>query len=104
MLMAGGIDQDKDLRLSALLLLSAGVFMIEDEEYQHITAPAMFMYGEKEVTPMRANFVNNKAKDTTRAYEHCQSPKFLLVIKGEKPLLLWTNCIRIPGQVWVKKG
>jgi dienelactone hydrolase len=82
MLMAGGIDQDKDSRITALLLLSAGVFMVEGEEYQHISVPVMFMYGEKEGTTVRADFVNNKAQDTTRAYEHCQPPKFLLVIKG----------------------
>ncbi|KYK31792.1 MAG: hypothetical protein AYK19_16200 [Theionarchaea archaeon DG-70-1] len=49
MLMVGGIDTEyHDPRITALVLLSAGVFMFEDEEYHSITIPVMFMYGEKE--------------------------------------------------------
>ena len=82
MLMVGGILEEHDPRIKALLLLSAGVFMFEDEEYQSVTVPVMFMYGEKEGSQIRADFVNDKAADTQRAYENCQPPKFLLVIKG----------------------
>ncbi len=83
MLMVGGIDTENyDPRITALLLLSGGVFMIEDEEYTLITVPVMFMYGEKEGSQGRADFVNDKAADTKRAYVNCQPPKFLLVIKG----------------------
>lgn len=82
-LMVGGIDQEHaDTRITALLLYSAGVFMFEDEEYHSVTVPAMFMYGEREGSEARADFVNDKAQDTARAYKNCQPPKFLLVIKG----------------------
>lgn len=40
------------------------------------------MYGEKEGSDARTDFVNDKATDTESAYENCQSPKYLLVIKG----------------------
>jgi len=83
MLMVGGIDTEyHDPRITALVLLSAGVFMFEDEEYHSITIPVMFMYGEKEGSQVRADFVNDKAEDTERAYENCSPPKLLLVIKG----------------------
>jgi len=81
MLMVGGIDEYHDSRITAMLLLSAGVFMFEDEEYESITVPVMFMYGEKEGSTVR-DFINDKAADTQSAYENCHPPKFLLVIKG----------------------
>lgn len=83
MLMVGGIDEKHhDPRISVLVLLSAGVFMFENEEYHSITVPVMFMYGEKEGSQARVDFVNDKAADTERAYENCRPPKVLLVIKG----------------------
>lgn len=83
MLMVGGIDTENyDPRITALLLLSAGVFMFEDAEYKSITVPVMFMYGEKEGSSIRSHFVNNKAADTERAYENCQTSKYLVIIGG----------------------
>jgi predicted dienelactone hydrolase len=83
MLMVGGIDQEHyDPRITALLLLSGGVFMFDSTEYASIHVPVMFMYGEKEGSSIRADVVNDKAYDTQTAYENCHPPKFLLVIKG----------------------